>query len=81
MRRNKVALAFGVLFIAIVVLCLAAPLWADHVAHTTPDANHITDTIDVDGQQVDIVVARRHADRTRACGASTCSAPTRTAAT
>jgi peptide/nickel transport system permease protein len=55
MRRNKVALAFGLLFIAIVVLCLAAPLWADHVAHTTPDANHITDTIAVDGQQVDIV--------------------------
>ncbi|WP_422742757.1 ABC transporter permease [Mycobacterium sp. WMMD1722] len=55
MRRNKTALAFGVLFVAIVVLCLAAPLWADHVAHTTPDANHITDTITVDGAEVDIV--------------------------
>ena len=55
LRRNKVSLGFGVLFIAIVLLCLAAPLWADHVAHTTPDANHITDTIDVGGQQVDIV--------------------------
>ncbi|CAN5613388.1 ABC transporter permease [soil metagenome] len=55
MRRNKVGLAFGVLFVAIVLLCLCAPLWADHVAHTTPDANHITDTIDVGGQQVDIV--------------------------
>jgi peptide/nickel transport system permease protein len=55
MRRNKVGLAFGVLFLAIVVLCLCAPLWADHVAHTTPDANHITDTIDVGGKQVDIV--------------------------
>jgi len=55
LRRNKVSLGFGVLFIAIVLLCLAAPLWAEHVAHTTPDANHITDTIDVAGQQVDIV--------------------------
>jgi peptide/nickel transport system permease protein len=55
MRRNKVALAFGILFIAIVVLCLAAPLWAGHVAHTTPDANHITDTITIDGAEVDIV--------------------------
>jgi peptide/nickel transport system permease protein len=55
MRRNKVSLGFGVLFLVIVVLCLAAPLWADHVAHTTPDANHITDTISIDGQQVDIV--------------------------
>jgi peptide/nickel transport system permease protein len=55
MRRNKMALAFGVLFIAIVVLCLCAPLWADHVARTTPDANHITDQISVDGKQVDVV--------------------------
>jgi peptide/nickel transport system permease protein len=55
MRRNKVGLAFGVLFLAIVVMCLCAPLWADHVAHTAPDANHITDTIDVGGKQVDIV--------------------------
>lgn len=55
LRRNKTALTFGLLFIVIVVSCLAAPLWADHVARTTPDANHITDTISVDGSEVDIV--------------------------
>lgn len=55
LRRNKVALGFGALFIAMVVFCLAAPLWADHVAHNTPDENHITDTITVDGQEVNIV--------------------------
>ena len=26
-----------------------------HVAHTTPEANHLTDTIEVDGQTVDVV--------------------------
>ena len=55
LRRNKVALGFGVLFLLIVGMCLAAPWWADHVAHTTPDANHITDTITVDGEQVNVV--------------------------
>jgi len=55
LRRNRVALGFGVLFIAIVLVCLAAPLWADHVAHTGPDANHITDKVLVDGQEEYVV--------------------------
>jgi len=55
LRRNKVALAFGVLFLVIVVFCLAAPLWADHVAHTGPNQNHITDKILIDGQPTNIV--------------------------
>lgn len=55
LHRNKTALAFGLLFVVIVLACLAAPLWANHVAHTTPDANHITDTISVDGASVDVV--------------------------
>ena len=55
LRRNKVSLAFGVLFILIVLFCLAAPLWADHVAHTGPNENHITDVVMLDGQEVDVV--------------------------
>ncbi|MDF2824578.1 MAG: peptide transporter permease, partial [Mycobacterium sp.] len=55
LRRNKVALAFGVLFILIVLFCLAAPLWADHVAHTGPNENHITDKVMIDGQEADVV--------------------------
>jgi peptide/nickel transport system permease protein len=55
LRRNKVALGFGILFLLIVVFCLAAPLWADHVAHTGPNQNHITDKILIDGQQTNIV--------------------------
>ncbi len=45
LRRNKTALAFGAMFLLIVILCLCAPLYAKHVAHTTPSANHITDTV------------------------------------
>src|SRR3954467_11356355 len=45
LRRNKTALAFGAMFLVIVLMCLCAPLYAKHVAHTTPSANHITDTV------------------------------------
>jgi peptide/nickel transport system permease protein len=55
LRRNKVALAFGALFLVIVAVSLAAPLWADHVAHTDPFKNHLTDTIVVGGQTKDVV--------------------------
>jgi len=55
LRRNKTALAFGAIFVFIVILCLCAPLYADHVAHTTPSANHITDTIKVRGHERDVV--------------------------
>jgi peptide/nickel transport system permease protein len=55
LRRNKTALVFGALFILLVALCLAAPLYADHVAHTGPDKNHLTDQITVDGKKKDVV--------------------------
>jgi peptide/nickel transport system permease protein len=55
LRRNKVALAFGALFVLLALICLAAPLWADHVAHTTPFKNHLTDQVTVDGKKKDVV--------------------------
>ena len=55
LRHNKVALAFGVLFILLVLFSLAAPLWADHVAHTGPNQNHITDKILIDCQETYVV--------------------------
>ena len=55
LRRNKVALAFAALFVALVAVCIAAPLWAEHVAHTTPEENHLTDRIEIDGKQTDVV--------------------------
>jgi peptide/nickel transport system permease protein len=57
LRRNRAALAFGALFGVIVVLCLAAPLYAHHVAHTGPNANHVTEKIRVGGK-VETVVSR-----------------------
>ena len=55
LRRNKVALGFGALFIAIVLFCLAAPLWADYVANTGPNENHVTDQITIDGKETFVV--------------------------
>jgi peptide/nickel transport system permease protein len=55
LRRNKVALAFGALFLLIVVMCLLAPVYAKHVAHTTPSANHLTDQIRINGKLKDVV--------------------------
>jgi peptide/nickel transport system permease protein len=55
LRRNKVAIAFGVLFLLLVAVCLAAPLWADNVAKTGPNTNHLSDTIQVDGETVNVV--------------------------
>jgi peptide/nickel transport system permease protein len=55
LRRDKAALFFGALFILLVLACLAAPIWADQIAHTTPEANHLTDTIEKDGETVNVV--------------------------
>ena len=55
LRANRIALVFGALFIVLVALCLAAPLWANHVAHTDPYKNHLTDQIVIDGKKTDVV--------------------------
>ena len=55
LKRNKTSLAFGALFVVLVAICLAAPLWADHVAHTDPYKNHLTDTIVLDGKKTNVV--------------------------
>jgi peptide/nickel transport system permease protein len=55
LRRNRIALAFGALFVVIVAMCLAAPIYADQIAHTDPYKNHLTDQITVDGAKKDIV--------------------------
>jgi peptide/nickel transport system permease protein len=41
LKRNKVALAFGGLFLAIVIVCLLAPVYANHIAHTGPNDEHV----------------------------------------
>ncbi len=54
MRRNRAALAFGALFVLLVALAIAAPLYAD-IAGTSPSKNHLSDTIVVDGKQQNVV--------------------------
>lgn len=55
LRRNYVALGFLALFIAIVVLCCCAPLYAHHVADTGPNTGHLGDSFTRDGKQVQVV--------------------------
>jgi peptide/nickel transport system permease protein len=55
LRRNRVALAFLALFVLIAAFVLAAPLWADHVAGTGPNATHTLEKIEVDGERREVV--------------------------
>jgi peptide/nickel transport system permease protein len=38
-----------------VVICLLAPVYAEHVAHTTPFENHLTDKVTVGGETKNVV--------------------------
>ncbi|HWA53582.1 MAG TPA: ABC transporter permease [Solirubrobacterales bacterium] len=55
LRRNRVALVFGGLFILIAVFTLGAPIWADNVAHTGPNATHTLQKLEVDGEKREVV--------------------------
>ena len=55
LRRNKVALAFLVLFFLVLAACLLAPVYSSHVAKTGQNTQHVLDTVKVNGQQVSIV--------------------------
>ncbi len=53
--RNRVAVAFLVLFVLIVVFVLAAPLWANDVAHTGPNTTHTLEKLTIGGEKRDVV--------------------------
>jgi len=53
--RNKLALAALALFLLIVVVSLAAPLYASHVAHTDPFASNISGTFKLHGETVQVI--------------------------
>jgi peptide/nickel transport system permease protein len=55
LRRNRVALAFGGLFLLIVVLCLLAPVYSSDIAHQSPNFENITGTVKVGGKTETIV--------------------------
>jgi len=53
--RNKLALAALALFLLIVAVSLAAPLYAHHVSHTDPFASNISSTIQLNGKTVQVI--------------------------
>jgi peptide/nickel transport system permease protein len=53
--RDRIAMAALVLFLLIVAVSFAAPLYAHHVAHTDPFASNISGTTVVDGKRVDVI--------------------------
>jgi peptide/nickel transport system permease protein len=56
LRRNKTALAFGGLFLVLVALCLAAPLYENQIANRSPfDQPASDETVEKGGEQVLIV--------------------------
>ena len=55
LRRNKVGLAMLGLFVVIVLACLAAPLYAEHIAHTAPFRSNIDGKTIVNGKVVPVM--------------------------
>jgi peptide/nickel transport system permease protein len=55
LRRNYVALGFLGLFLVLLALCLMAPLYAHHVAHTNANTTHVGETFEKNGAQVPVL--------------------------
>jgi peptide/nickel transport system permease protein len=53
--RNRLAMASLVLFVLIVIACLAAPIYADHIAHTDPFTSNVNGTTIVNGKEVPVL--------------------------
>jgi peptide/nickel transport system permease protein len=53
--RNKLAVAFLVLFILIIAFVLAAPIWANDVAQTGPNQSHTLEKLRVGGEVREVV--------------------------
>jgi peptide/nickel transport system permease protein len=54
LRRNRTALVFAGLFVLMVLLCAAAPLWKD-AAGNGPLTNNLSGQIEIDGKPTDVV--------------------------
>jgi peptide/nickel transport system permease protein len=55
--RERSAVAALLVLVAVLLLCLGAPLYASHVAHTDPFHSNVSGEITVDGQQVAVLQA------------------------
>ena len=53
--RNKIALAALALFVLIVIVSFAAPLYAHQVAHTDPFVSNISGTVTINGKTRDVL--------------------------
>jgi peptide/nickel transport system permease protein len=53
--RNRIALAALALFLLIVAVSFAAPIYAHHIAHTDPFATNVSGTTVVNGKRVDVI--------------------------
>jgi peptide/nickel transport system permease protein len=55
--RNRIALAALVLFVLIVAVSFAAPIYAHDIAHTNPFDSNLSGTIKLNGKTVDVMQA------------------------
>ncbi len=55
LRRNKLALTFGALFIVLIAMCLLAPVYSHDIAKIGPNTNNVTGTINVRGHSENVV--------------------------
>jgi peptide/nickel transport system permease protein len=55
LRHNRLSLFFGAVFLLIVLVCLLAPVYASHIAHTGPNSENISETVKVGGKSKDVL--------------------------
>ncbi len=55
LRRNYIAFAFLGIFLLVLLACALAPVYARHVAHSGPNANHILEIVNVHGVRTPVV--------------------------
>jgi peptide/nickel transport system permease protein len=55
LRRNKVSLFFGGVFLVVLIMCLLAPVYSHDIAHVSPSFGNLTGTVKVGGKVQDIV--------------------------
>jgi peptide/nickel transport system permease protein len=55
LRRNKVSLFFGGVFVLIVILSLLAPLYANDIAHQGPAVTNLNGSVQINGKATQVV--------------------------
>ncbi|MGH2859700.1 MAG: ABC transporter permease [Solirubrobacteraceae bacterium] len=50
LRRNRVAMFFGGVFVLLVIICLLAPVYSNDIAHISPNYGNVTGTFTLNGK-------------------------------